>query len=243
MRRAPTRPLPRPMSAPKALTVVLRPGDEEAAARALEGLLRDALRRRDASGLRARMAAEGTTAWRAFNGAGEGFPGLTVDVYGHVDDDAQGPWRVLCQTWRELLTVADLAALRRVFPGASYRVRGGAARRMRDLRDVGDARALGTVAEPTPVRDVVGEGEGSAVTGTRTFTELGTEYGYTDPRPPGEDPPLFLDFRPARRRVRALCAEAAAEGAPLTVLNTFAYTGGMGVEAALGGARQVPALP
>ena len=53
-----------------------------------------------------------------------------------------------------------------------------------------------------------------------------------DPRGGGLDPLLFLDLRAGRRRVREL-----AEGA--RVLNLFAYTCGLGVAAAAGGAREV----
>lgn len=48
----------------------------------------------------------------------------------------------------------------------------------------------------------------------------------------GQDPWLFLDLRPARRTIRELALGRA-------VLNLFAYTCGVGVVAALGGARTV----
>jgi len=48
----------------------------------------------------------------------------------------------------------------------------------------------------------------------------------------GQDPLLFLDFRVARAAVRAH-----ADGK--RVLNSFSYTGGVGVAAAVGGAREV----
>ena len=202
--------------------------EAEADAEFLEGLLRSASERRERDGLLARMAAEKTTAWRAFNGAGEGVGGMAVDLYGVADGDAGGERRALCQCWREPLTVADLAAVRRVFPGAAYRVRGAAARA---LRREGAGEGSVPLAEPTPF---VERTDGEAY-----FTELGVTYLYTDPRPPGNDPPLFLDARPMRRRVRELCEEAAEAGAPLSVLNTFAYTGGMGVVAAQAGAQPV----
>ena len=48
----------------------------------------------------------------------------------------------------------------------------------------------------------------------------------------GQDPWLFLDLRPARQRIRDLALGRA-------VLNLFAYTCGVGIVAALGGARSV----
>ena len=61
--------------------------------------------------------------------------------------------------------------------------------------------------------------------------ELGLKYDVT-PRHKGNDPLLFLDFRAARRWVRDN-----AEGK--SVLNLFAYTSGIGVAAAAGGASKV----
>ena len=61
--------------------------------------------------------------------------------------------------------------------------------------------------------------------------ELGARYDVR-PRHRGQDPLLFLDLRAGRRWVRA-----ASEGR--SVLNLFAYTCGVGVVAALGGAREV----
>lgn len=64
---------------------------------------------------------------------------------------------------------------------------------------------------------------------------LGREEGLrfrVDPRHGGLDPLLFLDLRAGRRRVREL-----ARGR--RVLNLFAYTCGLGVAAAAGGAREV----
>lgn len=52
------------------------------------------------------------------------------------------------------------------------------------------------------------------------------------PRHRGQDPLLFLDLRALRRRVRACCAG-------WSVLNLFAYTCGVGLVAAAGGASEV----
>lgn len=65
----------------------------------------------------------------------------------------------------------------------------------------------------------------------RVATEAGARYRI-QARHAGSDPWLFLDLRAARRRVRA-------EAAGRSVLNLFAYTGGVGIAAALGGAREV----
>lgn len=65
----------------------------------------------------------------------------------------------------------------------------------------------------------------------QTFSELGLRYHFRA-RHPGQDPWLFLDLRAGRRWVRAH-----AEGAE--VLNLFAYTCGLGVAAAAGGAASV----
>jgi 23S rRNA (cytosine1962-C5)-methyltransferase len=61
--------------------------------------------------------------------------------------------------------------------------------------------------------------------------ELGLRFDVR-PRHRGQDPLLFLDFRVARRRLRALARDR-------SVLNLFAYTCGVGVAAAKGGAKEV----
>jgi len=61
--------------------------------------------------------------------------------------------------------------------------------------------------------------------------EMGLEYD-ARPRHGGQDPLLFLDFRAARRRVLE-------RSRGKTVLNLFAYTCGIGVCAAAGGATEV----
>lgn len=64
---------------------------------------------------------------------------------------------------------------------------------------------------------------------------LGHEEGLSydvRPRHGGQDPLLFLDLRALRRRVRAEAAER-------SVLNLFAYTCGVGLAAAAGGASEV----
>lgn len=63
------------------------------------------------------------------------------------------------------------------------------------------------------------------------FMELGIRYCY-QARHAGQDPWLFLDLRAARRRILQ-------ESAEKSVLNVFAYTCGLGLAAAKGGAEHV----
>ncbi|KMJ52224.1 SAM-dependent methyltransferase [Vogesella sp. EB] len=65
----------------------------------------------------------------------------------------------------------------------------------------------------------------------RVISELGVNYHF-EARHDGQDPWLFLDLRAGRRRVMQL-----AQGK--SVLNLFAYTGGVGVAAAKAGASFV----
>lgn len=76
---------------------------------------------------------------------------------------------------------------------------------------------------------------GSAADDPRLAAPIGRELGArydVRPRHRGEDPLLFLDLRAGRRWVRDASAGR-------SVLNLFAYTCGIGVAAALGGAREV----
>ena len=65
----------------------------------------------------------------------------------------------------------------------------------------------------------------------RTFCELGVNYRFRA-RHSGQDPWLFLDLRAGRRRVIQ-------EAKGKSVLNFFAYTCGVGIAAAVAGAREV----
>lgn len=65
----------------------------------------------------------------------------------------------------------------------------------------------------------------------RTFRELGVNYRFRA-RHGGQDPWLFLDLRAGRRRVMQ-------EAKDKSVLNFFAYTCGVGIAAAVAGAREV----
>ena len=65
----------------------------------------------------------------------------------------------------------------------------------------------------------------------RLFREMGVNYRF-QARHAGQDPWLFLDLRAGRRRVMQ-------EIAGKSLLNLFAYTGGVGIAAAKAGAAQV----
>jgi 23S rRNA (cytosine1962-C5)-methyltransferase len=120
--------------------------------------------------------------------------------------DRYGPV-LLVQTWRGPLAAADFDALVRAI----------------------DAVVPGLV----PVWNHRGQGAGGA--GTPPEAPIGRELGLgydVRPRHRGQDPLLFLDFRAARRWVRA-------HAAGREVLNLFAYTCGIGVAAAAGGAARV----
>jgi len=65
----------------------------------------------------------------------------------------------------------------------------------------------------------------------RQFSELGVNYRF-QARHVGQDPWLFLDLRAGRRRIMQ-------EAKGKTLLNLFAYTCGVGIAAAVAGAKQV----
>lgn len=65
----------------------------------------------------------------------------------------------------------------------------------------------------------------------RVISEMGVNYRFRA-RHAGQDPWLFLDLRAARRRVMQ-------DAAGRSVLNLFAYTCGVGIAAAVAGAREV----
>lgn len=128
--------------------------------------------------------------------------------------DRYGPV-LLAQTWRDPLDAGELDAIARAA-----------------------TRELGIELAPCwnhrgPSRR---EGErGSDAHDPRLAAPIGQELGArydVRPRHRGQDPLLFLDLRAGRRWVRG-----ASEGK--SVLNLFAYTCGVGVVAALGGAREV----
>lgn len=126
--------------------------------------------------------------------------------------DRYGPF-LLVQTWREPLEPGDLEAVHAVVHDTLGL----------DLTPVWNHRARGAgpyaeTHDPGPLPpDPVG-------------TELGVRFDVT-PRHRGNDPLLFLDFRAGRRLMLA-------EAGGRSVLNLFAYTCGIGVSAAVGGASE-----
>ncbi len=157
----------------------------------------------------AELHAQGTDCYRLFHGSQEGAPGLTVDRYGR---------QLLVQSFHRPLDADDLA---RLIAGCNdalgfqtlpvYNDRSGGNSRI-DRRD--------PVHSPSPeaLADLIGR-------------EWGLNYRVRG-RHPGQDPLLFLDLRNARGWVKA-------HSAGLRVLNLFAYTCGVGLCAAAGGAAEV----
>ena len=150
-----------------------------------------------------------TDCYRLFHGSQEGAPGLTVDRYGP---------QLMVQSFHQPLEREALLALH-----AQINKRQGL-----DLQLVYNDRSGGNsridrrdeVYQPTPeaLADMTGQ-------------EWGLNYRVRG-RHPGQDPLLFLDLRNARGWVKA-------NSAGKSVLNLFAYTCGVGLCAAAGGAREV----
>ena len=170
------------------------------------------------SGLRARaellptLHAEGTDCYRLFHGATEGLPGCTLDRYGDL---------LLWQTFREPPDIDPaelLPALRELVAdetGAALEVHYNA-RDKRQRANAGVDAIRATLAED------------------HTASELGLRYCIDAPAP-GRDPFLYLDFRAARRWLRANAGGG-------SVLNAFAFTCGAGVASLAGGANSVTNL-
>ncbi len=163
--------------------------------------LREALERR--APLLAELGPD-TDAVRLLHGVAEGVPGLTVDRYGKV---------LLIQTFREPVSATERDAIHQTVCDALgveliavHNHRGKAkAQRFEDFHDPELPEGL-------------------------ECREHGLVFD-ARPRTRGIDPLLFLDFRVARRKIRAV-----AKGR--SVLNTFAYTCGIGVAALAGGAKE-----
>jgi 23S rRNA (cytosine1962-C5)-methyltransferase len=153
-----------------------------------------------------RLHAEDTDCYRLFHGATEGAAGVTVDRYGPL---------LLVQTFRDPLEAGELEAFHAACQAAVglplvpvWNHRGG-------------ARAAVDFAR--------WHDPGGPVRGTGR--ELGLAIAVAG-RHRGLDPLHFLDFRVARRWIRA-------NAAGKDVLNLFAYTCTAGLAAAAGGARSV----
>jgi 23S rRNA (cytosine1962-C5)-methyltransferase len=155
------------------------------------------------------LHSQGTDCYRLFHGSQEGAGGLTIDRYGP---------QLLVQTFHQPLDRDSLLAAH-----AQVQARLGL-----DLHLVYNERSQGNSridrhdsvyqAEPAALEDQVGH-------------EWGLNYRVRG-RHAGQDPLLFLDLREARGWVKQ-------HAAGKSVLNLFAYTCGVGLSAAAGGAREV----
>ncbi|WP_213880650.1 class I SAM-dependent methyltransferase [Pseudomonas sp. dw_358] len=159
--------------------------------------------------LLARLHAEGTDCYRLFHGSQEGAGGLTVDRYGR---------QLLVQSFHQRLSSDELLALHAQVEHAldlplllAYNDRSQGNSRID--RDDPVYRA-----SPEALADLVGR-------------EWGLNYRVRA-RHAGQDPLLFLDLRTARGWVKQ-------HSQGKSVLNLFAYTCGVGLSAAAGGAREV----
>ncbi|MBM7063118.1 class I SAM-dependent rRNA methyltransferase [Pseudomonas sp. UL073] len=159
--------------------------------------------------LLAELHTQGTDCYRLFHGSQEGASGLTADRYGA---------QLLVQSFHQPLERDDLLALHATI----NQHLGDELLLVYNDRSQGNSRIDRSdpvyQAEPAALDDLVGH-------------EWGLNYRVRG-RHPGQDPLLFLDLRNARGWVKAHSAGRA-------VLNLFAYTCGVGLCAAAGGAREV----
>ncbi|MBD9482444.1 class I SAM-dependent methyltransferase [Pseudomonas sp. PDM14] len=150
-----------------------------------------------------------TDCYRLFHGSQEGAPGLTADRYGP---------QLLVQSFHQTLERESLLALH----DDVQRHLGQPLQLVYNDRSQGNSRVDRRdpvyQAEPAALEDQVGH-------------EWGLNYRVRG-RHPGQDPLLFLDLRNARGWVKA-------HSAGKSVLNLFAYTCGVGLCAAAGGASEV----
>lgn len=159
--------------------------------------------------LLAELHAQGTDCYRLFHGSQEGAGGLTIDRYGP---------QLMVQSFHQSLdrdALLQLHLMINQYLGLELLL-------VYNDRSRGNSRIdrEDTVyrAEPAALEDLVGH-------------EWGLNYRVRG-RHPGQDPLLFLDLRNTRGWVKA-------HSAGKSVLNLFAYTCGVGLSAAAGGAREV----
>ncbi|MFV3386570.1 class I SAM-dependent rRNA methyltransferase [Pseudomonas sp. NY15364] len=162
--------------------------------------------------LLADLHAQGTDCYRLFHGSQEGAPGLTVDRYGP---------QLLVQSFHQPLEAGELRSI----------VGNVETHLCQPLLLVYNDRSKGNSridrdptlfqADEAALEDMVGH-------------EWGLNYRVRG-RHAGQDPLLFLDLRNARGWVKANSSDK-------SVLNLFAYTCGVGLCAAAGGAREVTNL-
>lgn len=157
----------------------------------------------------AELHGQGTDCYRLFHGSQEGASGLTIDRYGP---------QLLVQSFHTALDRDTLLKLHEqvdAFLGMQTLL-------VYNDRSQGNSRIdrhdAVYKAEEAALEDLVGH-------------EWGLNYRVRG-RHAGQDPLLFLDLRNARGWVKA-------NSAGKSVLNLFAYTCGVGLSAAAGGAREV----
>lgn len=171
---------------------------------AIERALRDAAEQRYGLG-----HDESTDAFRLANDAGDGLPGVTVDVYGeHL---------VVALLGDEAVTARE-----RVLDAAA---RLGAAGVYVKVRPKHASVVVDTRRDELAPREAV---RGASAPEAFAIHELGLPYEVR--LGDGLSTGIFLDQRENRRRVRAMASG-------LRVLNLFAYTGAFTVAAVAGGAR------
>lgn len=152
---------------------------------------------------------QGTDCYRLFHGSQEGIGGLTIDRYGP---------QLLIQSFHQSLSAADLQELADQCCSTLneslllvYNDRSQANSRVDRSNSV-------YLAEPAALADMIAH-------------EHGLKYRIRG-RHAGQDPLLFLDLRNARAWIKK-------NSAGKSVLNLFAYTCGVGLSAAAGGASEV----
>ena len=155
------------------------------------------------------LHSQGTDCYRLFHGSQEGAAGLTIDRYGP---------QLMVQSFHQTLSSEDLLALRHTVEQSLQM----------PLLLVYNDRSRGN--SRIDREDAVYRAEGAALVDL-VGHEWGLNYRVRG-RHPGQDPLLFLDLRNARGWVKR-------HSAGKSVLNLFAYTCGVGLSAAAGGAREV----
>ncbi|MBM3108605.1 class I SAM-dependent rRNA methyltransferase [Pseudomonas sp. V1] len=160
-------------------------------------------------GLIAELHAQGTDCYRLFHGSQEGASGLTIDRYGP---------QLLVQSFHQTLETSALLELH-----ASIETQLGL-----ELLLVYNDRSQGN--SRIDRRDPVYQASEAALA-DHVGHEWGLNYRVRG-RHGGQDPLLFLDLRNARGWVKQ-------HSAGKRVLNLFAYTCGVGLSAAAGGASEV----
>ena len=159
--------------------------------------------------LLAELHQQGTNCYRLFHGSQEGACGLTVDRYGP---------QLLVQSFHQTLERDALLAVKDTVD----RELGFETLLVYNDRSQGNSRI--------DRQDPVYRAEEAALADL-TAQEWGLNYRVRA-RHAGQDPLLFLDLRNARGWVKE-------HSAGKSVLNLFAYTCGVGLSAAAGGAREV----